>query len=139
MIIQSAWQLSFGFFGAKPVVVEPVATQVSSDDPCPALRNSGRLRRPERSRYVAERSGLQADLCGRGIDDDELASQPTLSRFENSIGHRGFFQLQDMLLNQFMASFDKPPTLRDTPALSRFWRNRPYRLTGSRCYPSPAA
>ena len=31
MIIQSAWQLSFDFFGSKPVVVEPAATQVSSD------------------------------------------------------------------------------------------------------------
>ena len=31
MIIQSAWQLSFDFFGSKPVVVEPSAVQVSSD------------------------------------------------------------------------------------------------------------
>ena len=28
--------------------------------------------------------------------------------------------------------------LSDTPTLSRFWRNRPCRLTGSRCYPSHA-
>jgi hypothetical protein len=31
MIIQSAWQLSFDFFGSKPVVVEPSASQISSD------------------------------------------------------------------------------------------------------------
>jgi hypothetical protein len=31
MIIQHDWQLSFDFFGSKPVVVEPSATQVSSD------------------------------------------------------------------------------------------------------------
>ena len=29
--------------------------------------------------------------------------------------------------------------LSDTPTLARFWRNRPHRLTGSRCYQSPAA
>lgn len=29
--------------------------------------------------------------------------------------------------------------LSDTPTLSRFWRNRPCRLTGSRCYPSHVA
>jgi hypothetical protein len=49
-------------------------------------------------------------ICGRAIDDDDLASQPTLSRFENSIGRRCFFHLQDMLLDQFIAAFDKPPT-----------------------------
>ena len=31
MIIQSAWQLSFGFLDSKPVVVEPSAALVSSD------------------------------------------------------------------------------------------------------------
>jgi len=29
--------------------------------------------------------------------------------------------------------------LSDTPTLARFWRHRPHRLTGSRCYHSPAA
>jgi hypothetical protein len=29
--------------------------------------------------------------------------------------------------------------LSDTPTLTRFWRNRPHRLTGSRCHQSPAA
>jgi len=29
--------------------------------------------------------------------------------------------------------------LSDTPTLSHFWRNRPHRLTGSRCYQSSAA
>jgi hypothetical protein len=29
--------------------------------------------------------------------------------------------------------------LSDTPTLARFWRNRPHRLTGSRCYQSAAA
>jgi hypothetical protein len=48
-------------------------------------------------------------LCDRSIHDDDLASQPTLSRFENAIGTRSFFHLRDMLIDQFIASFDEPP------------------------------
>jgi len=48
-------------------------------------------------------------LCGRSIKDDDLASQPTLSRFENAIDVRSFFRLRDMLLEQFIASFRQPP------------------------------
>ena len=49
-------------------------------------------------------------ICGRAISGRDLASQPTLSRFENAIGARCFFALQDLLLDQFIAAFDKPPT-----------------------------
>jgi hypothetical protein len=49
-------------------------------------------------------------ICGRSIDGSDLASQPTLSRFENAIAPKSFFALRDMLLDQFIASFDKPPT-----------------------------
>ena len=31
MIMQPDWQLSFDFFGSRPIVVEPSASQVSSD------------------------------------------------------------------------------------------------------------
>jgi Transposase DDE domain group 1 len=48
-------------------------------------------------------------LCDRSIGDDDLASQPTLSRFENAIDVRSFFRLRDMLLDQFIASFTTPP------------------------------
>jgi hypothetical protein len=48
-------------------------------------------------------------LCGRSIEDEDLASQPTLSRFENAIGHRCFFALRDVFIDQFIASFDQPP------------------------------
>ena len=48
-------------------------------------------------------------ICGRSIDDKDLASQPTLSRFENAIEVKSFFRLQEVLLEQFIASFDKPP------------------------------
>jgi hypothetical protein len=49
-------------------------------------------------------------ICGRSIEDDDLASQPTLSRFENAIDIRSFFRLQDLLVDEFIASFDQPPT-----------------------------
>jgi Transposase DDE domain group 1 len=48
-------------------------------------------------------------LCGRSIHDHDLASQPTLSRFENAIAPRAFFHLRDLLVDQFIASFEVPP------------------------------
>jgi len=48
-------------------------------------------------------------LCDRSIHDDELASQPTLSRFENAIEVKSFWLLRDVLIDQFIASFDEPP------------------------------
>ena len=48
-------------------------------------------------------------ICGRSIHDDDLASQPTLSRFENAIDVHSFFRLRDVLIDQFIASFEKPP------------------------------
>ena len=49
-------------------------------------------------------------ICGRSIEDASLASQPTLSRFENAIDVKSFFRLAGVLLEQFIASFLKPPT-----------------------------
>lgn len=49
-------------------------------------------------------------VAGRSPEDDDLASQPTLSRFENAITPRSLFRLQDVLLDQFVASFEQPPT-----------------------------
>lgn len=48
-------------------------------------------------------------IAGRSIDADDLASQPTLSRFENAIGVKSLRRLQDVLINQFIASFEEPP------------------------------
>jgi hypothetical protein len=48
-------------------------------------------------------------ICDRSIDGADLASQPTLSRFENAIGVPCFFRLGDLLLDQFIDSFDEPP------------------------------
>jgi hypothetical protein len=49
-------------------------------------------------------------VCDRSIEDDDLASQPTLSRFENAIDIPSLFRLRDLLMDQFIASFDRPPT-----------------------------
>jgi hypothetical protein len=48
-------------------------------------------------------------LCGRSIEDEDLASQPTLSRFENAISPKCFFALRDVFIDQFIASFEQPP------------------------------
>lgn len=48
-------------------------------------------------------------LCNRSIRDADLASQPTLSRFENAIDVPSLFRLEEWLLEEFIASFDKPP------------------------------
>lgn len=49
-------------------------------------------------------------ICNRSIDDCDLASQPTLSRFENAIDTPCFFRLDETLIDQFLAAFDKPPS-----------------------------
>lgn len=48
-------------------------------------------------------------LADRTPDDPDLASQPTLSRFENSINIASLKRLRDVLIDQFIAAFDKPP------------------------------
>ena len=48
-------------------------------------------------------------VAGRLTDDDDLASQPTLSRFENAVCVRSLFRLQDVLIDQFIDSFKEPP------------------------------
>lgn len=48
-------------------------------------------------------------LAGRSPDGRDLASQPTLSRFENAITVRSLFALRDVMIDQFIASFETPP------------------------------
>ena len=57
---------------------------------------------------------LRADLvfklvANRSPVEDDLASQPTLSRFENAISIKSFKQLRDVFIDQFIASSDTPP------------------------------
>jgi hypothetical protein len=49
-------------------------------------------------------------VCDRSIHDDDLASQPTLSRFENAIDTGSLLKLRDWLIDKFIAAFDEPPT-----------------------------
>lgn len=49
---------------------------------------------------------LLADRCPDGPD---LASQPTLSRFENAISIPSLKRLRDVFIDQFIASFATPP------------------------------
>ncbi|GAH09277.1 unnamed protein product, partial [marine sediment metagenome] len=48
-------------------------------------------------------------LADRLPDDEDLASQPTLSRFENSITPKALLRLEDWFIERFVNSFDQPP------------------------------
>ena len=48
-------------------------------------------------------------IAERSPDDPPLASQPTLSRFENAIDIPSLKRLKDVFLDQFIASFAQPP------------------------------
>jgi hypothetical protein len=48
-------------------------------------------------------------IANRSPTDTDLASQPTLSRFENQIDIPSLFRLRDVLIDQFIASFAQPP------------------------------
>ena len=48
-------------------------------------------------------------LANRLPDDDDLASQPTLSRFENAITPRSLLRLEEWFIDRFVSSFHEPP------------------------------
>lgn len=48
-------------------------------------------------------------IADRLPEDRDLASQPTLSRFENAVTIADLWRLRDTLVDQFMQSFDEPP------------------------------
>ena len=48
-------------------------------------------------------------LADRLPDDADLASQPTLSRFENAVSIPDLWRLRDVLVDLFLQSFDAPP------------------------------
>ena len=144
---QSVFQLTFGFFSSKPIIVEPSASQLTSDagllpirefdeklgftqqfaDALSDSRVQGYIDHTFLDMTRMRVYGILADypdqndhdvlrydpvfkiICDRSLDDDELASQPTLSRFENAIGVSSFWKLRDVLIDQFIASFAEPP------------------------------
>jgi hypothetical protein len=147
MSIHPAWQHTFDFFAAPPIVIEPAAEQLSSDagllplrqfderlgltqqfaaaldDPrCPALVEHALLEMT-RSRIYGilaayedqnDHDTLRRDpvfklVAGRAPTDPDLASQPTLSRFENAVSIAALQRLKALFLDQFIASFAQPP------------------------------
>jgi Transposase DDE domain group 1 len=48
-------------------------------------------------------------IADRLPTDNDLASQPTLSRWENAIAIPSLKRLRDVFIDQFIASFDSPP------------------------------
>lgn len=144
---QSAVQITFDFFPAKPIVVEATAGQLTSDagllpfrqldeqlgltrrfgDALTDSRSPGQIKHAFLEMVRMRVFGILADypdqndhdvlrsdpvfklLCDRSISDNDLASQPTLSRFENAIEPQSFFRLEERLLEEFVSSFDAPP------------------------------
>jgi len=61
-----------------------------------------------------DHDALRADavlklVAGRLPTDPDLASQPTLSRFENAVDIPSLKRLREVFLDQFLASFPEPP------------------------------
>jgi hypothetical protein len=48
-------------------------------------------------------------IADRPPDGPDLASQPTLSRFENAVSIADLWRLRDVFADLFIQSFDKPP------------------------------
>lgn len=48
-------------------------------------------------------------IVGRSPEEEELACQSTLSRFENVVDIPALYRLRDVMIDQFIASFDAPP------------------------------
>jgi hypothetical protein len=48
-------------------------------------------------------------VADRPPDGPDLASQPTLSRFENAVSVADLWRLRDVFVDMFIQSFDKPP------------------------------
>ena len=48
-------------------------------------------------------------IADRATDEDDLASQPTISRVENRITPADLLRLEDWFINTFVESFDQPP------------------------------
>lgn len=47
--------------------------------------------------------------CDRLPSGDDLASQPTMSRFENALSSKDVYRIADALIEQFIASYDTAP------------------------------
>ena len=145
MSLHDVWQLAFDFLPKKPVCVQPVDENLSTDAGLLIFRQwdeqqqltegfaeqlDDQRRDPDHSMLEMVRSRLFGILAGyedqndhdalrsdaifklladRLPEDDDLASQPTLSRFENSITPKSLLRLEDWFIERFVNSFDQPP------------------------------
>ena len=64
---------------------------------------------PARSAAATAKSAVFKLLADRPPDGPDLASQPTLSRFENAVSIPDLWRLRDVFVDLFIQSFDKPP------------------------------
>jgi len=145
MSLHDVWHLAFDFLPQKPVCVQPVDENLSTDGGLLVFRQwdeqqqlsagfaqqlDDQRRDPDhlilemvRSRVFGILAGyedqndhdaLRSDavfklLADRLPEDDDLASQPTLSRFENAVTPRSLLRLEDWFIERFVNSFDEPP------------------------------
>jgi hypothetical protein len=47
--------------------------------------------------------------CNKLPSEHDLASQPTMSRFENALASRDVYRIAEVLIDQFITSYDTPP------------------------------
>ena len=47
--------------------------------------------------------------CDRLLSEADLASQPTTTRFENSISTKDLYRIAEVSVDTFVASYDTPP------------------------------
>ena len=145
MNLHDVWQTTFDFLPEKPICVQPVNENISTDAGLLIFRQWDENRHftegfaqqlndsrcdPDHSMLEMVRSrvfgilagyedqndhdALRSDAIFKLLanclpDDDDLASQPTLSRFENAITPRSLLQLEDWFIDRFVNSFDEPP------------------------------
>jgi len=145
MILHDVWQLTFSFFSEKPVVVEPIEENISTDAGLLIFGEWDRRlgltegfaqqlddprRKPDHSVLQMVRSRTYGILAGyedqndhealrsdavfkllvdRSPEANALASQSTLSRFENFVTPRSLLRLEEWFIERFINSFDEPP------------------------------
>ncbi len=143
MSIQSASQLSFGFWQGRTVEIEQVDENISSDGGLIAfkqldsilgwtesfselIQHSGRNHSAKsmlQQRVFGiiagyenqnDHDSLRSDpifklIADRSPSDPDLASQPTLSRFENSVTPSNLLQMEEWFLDRFVESFPEAP------------------------------
>jgi hypothetical protein len=126
MSLHSAPLFSFDFWPTRPVEIEISSHPLSSDAGLLPVRQCDQnLRLTEQfaaalddrrdptltrqSLLSVVRQRIYGILADRLSDGPDLASQPTLSRFENAVSIADLWRLRDVFVDLFIQSFEKPP------------------------------